>query len=103
MKIENIKAKYGSIKFFRTKEASFNIETILPKKRLPKVYLKRNKAILMILEGTLNTPKGKLKKDDVVTIKPRQRFWMENNSNKKAKFLAIDIPPIREKDIVWVK
>ena len=102
-KIEKIKAKYGSIKFFRTKEASFNIETILPKKKLPKVYLKRNKAILMVLEGVLHTPKGRLKKDDVVIIKPKQRFWLENKSNKKAIFLAIDIPPIREQDIVWLE
>ena len=102
-KMENIKAEYGSIKFFKIKEASFNIETILPKKKLPEVYLKRNKAMLMVLEGILHTPIGKMKKDEIVTIKPKERFWLENKSNKKAVFLAVDIPPIREKDIVWVR
>jgi mannose-6-phosphate isomerase-like protein (cupin superfamily) len=103
MKAESIKSEYGSIKFFRAKEASFNIETILPKRELPRVYLKRNKTILMVVEGILNSPKGKLKKDDVVNIKPRQRFWLKNNSNKIAKFLAIHIPPLKDRDIVWVK
>ena len=49
MEIENIKTKYGNVKYFETKEASFNIETILPKKKLPTVYLKKSTAYLIII------------------------------------------------------
>lgn len=102
MEIENIKTNNGKIKFFKTREASFNIETILPKRKLPTFYLKRNTGYLIVLEGMIDSPKKRLKKGDWTKIKPKQRFWLENKTNKKAKFLAIDVPPIKEGDIVWI-
>lgn len=102
MKIEKIKTKYGKIKYFETAEASFNIETILPKKKIPKFYLKRNTAHIIMLEGTLKSPRKILKKGDFIKIKPKQKFWLENKSNKIAKFLSVDIPPVKDKDIKWI-
>ncbi len=103
MVFEKIKTKFGEIKFFKTKEASFNIETINPKTRLPTGYLKNSKGILIMIEGNANSNKGKIKKGSVITIKPKEKFWLENKSNKKIKYLAIDIPPIKEKNIVWLE
>jgi len=103
MKIESIKTKFGKIKFFKTKEASFNIETILPKKKPPTFYLKRSNGYLIIVKGNANSSKGKLKKGDFIKIKPKEKFWIENNSNKNLKYLAIDIPPVDESGIVWEK
>ena len=48
MDIEKIKTKSGSIRFFKTKEASFSIETINPKSKLPDCYLKRNTGDILI-------------------------------------------------------
>jgi mannose-6-phosphate isomerase-like protein (cupin superfamily) len=103
MAVENIKTKYGKIRYFETKEASFNIETVLPKKKIPKFYLKRNTAHVIILEGILNSPRGKLKKGDFIKIKPKQKFWLENKTNKTAKFLSVDVPKIKDSDIVWLE
>ena len=103
MKIKNIKTSYGKINYFDTKEASFNIETILPKKKTPTFYLKKSYGYLIIIKGELYTPKGKLKENEIIKIKPKQKFWMENKSNKKVKIMAIDIPPTKEKDIVWLQ
>jgi len=101
MKIENIKTKFGKIKFFKTKEVSFNIETILPKKKLPTFYLKKSNGYLIIIEGKCKSSKGILKKGDFIKIKPKEKFWIENNSNKKLKYLAMDIPPVTDEGIVW--
>ncbi len=103
MKIEKIKTEYGEIKFFRLKDTSFNFEILLPKKKVPLFYLKRNRGYLIMIEGEINTPKGKLKKGDFIGIKPKQKFWMENRSKKKAKYLAIDIPAIKKGDLVFIK
>ena len=103
MKVERVKTKFGNIKFFKTKEASFNIETIKPKTELPEFYLKKSKGILIMLEGVADSTKGRLKKGDIITIKPKERFKIKNNERKKLKYLAIDIPPVNEKDIVWLE
>ncbi len=103
MKIENIKTKFGKIKFFKTREASFNIETVKPKKKLPTCYLKKNYGYLIIIDGKARSSKGNLKKGDFIKIKPKEKFWIENSSNKNLKYLAVDIPPVKEKDIVWLK
>lgn len=103
MKVENIKTKFGNIQFFKTKEASFNIETIKPKSKVPLFYLKRNTGYLIIIKGQCNTPKGNLKEGDFIKIKPKEKFWLENNANKELKYLAIDIPPVKDEDIVWLE
>ncbi|MBU2562305.1 MAG: hypothetical protein KKF68_01450 [Nanoarchaeota archaeon] len=101
MKINKVKTNFGNIRFFETSEASFNVETILPKKKLPVCYLKKSKGYLIILEGKGKSSKGGLKKGDFIKIKPKEKFWIENNSNKKLKYLARDILPIDEDGIVW--
>lgn len=103
MVIENIKTKFGNIKYFETKEASFNIETIKPKSKVPLFYLKRNTGYLIIIEGKCKTPKGNLKEGDFIKIKPKEKFWLENLTNNKLKYLAIDIPPVKDGDIVWLE
>lgn len=99
--VERIKTKYGEINYFETDEASFNIETILPKKKLPPFHLKNNYAYLIILEGKVNSNKGELEKGDFMKIKPKETFWMKNNSDEIVKFLSIDIPPVEDNDIIW--
>ena len=101
MKIEEIKKDYGGIKQFDTEEASFNIETILPKKKTPSFHLKKSYGYLIVIKGILSTPKGKIRKNEMARIKPKEKFWMENKSDKPVKILAIDIPPTKEEGIVW--
>lgn len=102
MKIEKIKTNFGEIKFFETKEASFNIETIKPKSKLPKCYLKRNNGYLIVLESNIKFNGKILKKGDFINIKRKHKMFIENNSNKSAKYLAIDIPPIKKGDLVFI-
>lgn len=102
MKIENIKTEYGNVRYFETEEASFNIETISPKKKLPEVYMKRSFAYLIIIKGQGKSSHGILKEGDFIKLKPKEKFWMENKLDNELKFLAIDIPPIKDEDIVWV-
>ena len=103
MEVEKIKREYGEVTWFETDEASFNIEKVLPKKKIPPFYLKKSTGYKIILEGTLQSPKKLLKKGDVIVIKPKQKFWLENNSDKPAKFLAVDIPPIEDdSEVVWL-
>ncbi len=103
MDIENIKTKFGRIKFFQTKEISFNIETINPKNKLPTCYLKKSNGYLIMIKGRAKSSKGKLKEGDFIKIKPKEKFWIENNTKKQIKYLAIDIPPVKDNDIVWLK
>ncbi len=103
MEVESIKTGYGNVKYFETEEASFSTETILPKKKLPEVYMKRSFAFLIIIKGRGKSSHGILKEGDFVRLKPKEKFWMENESNNELKFLAIDIPPIKDEDIVWTE
>lgn len=100
MEIEKTKTKSGEIKFFKTKEASFNIETIKPRDKFPTFYLKRNTGGVIIIKGHAGSSKGKLKEKDFIKIKPKEKFWIKNNTNKEIKYLAVDIHPAKEKDIV---
>lgn len=102
MDVENIKTKYGNVKYFETEEASFNIETISPNKKLPEVYMKRSTAYITIIKGHGKSSHGTLKEGDFIKLKPKEIFWLENESDEELKFLAIDIPPIEDEDIVWV-
>ena len=36
-------------------------------------------------------------------IKPKQKVIMENKSKKATKYLAIEIPPIKKGDLVWLE
>ena len=102
MKTEKIKTEYGEIEYFETENISFNLETILPKMRTQTFYLKRSYGYLIVIDGTLNSPCGMIKEKEVVIIKPKQKFWMENKTDKEVKFLAIDIPKAEESDVVWL-
>jgi len=102
METEKIKTEYGFIEYFETDNVSFNLETILPKKRTPEFYLKRNYGYLIVIDGILNSPDGVMKEKDVVIIKPKQKFWVENQTDKEVKFLAVDIPKVEESDVVWL-
>jgi len=101
--VNEAKTDYGDGKFFRTKEASFGVETLFPGKRVPTFHLKRNYNYVIILEGTVQSPTKKLEAGDMIVVKPEEHFWLENKTDKTAKYLFVDIPPTEEGDLVWVK
>ncbi len=102
IEMKKIKTNYGTIEYFKTKEAGFNIETVKPKKGF-KCYLKRSVGILYVLEGKAKFNKGLLKKGDLTKFKPREKIIINNVYNKPFKFIGVDIPPAKKGDIVWLK
>ena len=103
MKLKKIKTKFGGIRFFETKEASFNIETLNQCSKTPKLYLKNNEGYLIMLDGNIRFGNKKLKRGDFIKIKKRHIICLENKTNKKAKYLAIDIPPVKKGDLIFLK
>lgn len=103
IEVKKIKVDYGEAKLFRTEEASFGIETLLPKKRTPTFYLERNRNYLIILEGTATTPTRELHPGEIHIVPPGEHFWIENKTKEIVRYIFIDIPPVEEGDLVWVK
>ena len=101
--IAKVKTDYSEVKFFQTKEASFGIETLLPKKRVPTFYLERNVNYLIILEGTVLSPTKELRKGVTLEVKPGEHFWLETKTDKTVKYLFVDIPQVEEGDLMWIK
>ncbi len=100
--MKKIKTDFGSIEFINTKKATIGIEKINPNKSI-KCYLKKSMGIVVVLEGQAKSNKGIMKKDMIFKFKPREKIIINNIYKKPFIYLAIDIPPVKENEVVWLK